>query len=228
MFGRLLRVDLTTGAITPDTIPAAYVRDFIGASSLGARMLWDLLDPARDPLDPRAPLLWITGPLTGSAGPTTGRFTVCGRSPQTGLWGEANIGGFVGPELRFAGWDALLITGRAPETGLPVDPQRCRSSCARPEHLWGQADTYQTQALIRAEVGVPQARVACIGLAGENGVPFAGIFSDHGRAAARTGLGALMGSKNLKALCVRGTRAAQPGGPFAAPDVYKTPARGRQ
>ena len=79
------------------------------------RLLWDALDPALDPLAPENPLLWITGPLTGSAGPTTGRFTICGRSPQTGLWGESNIGGFVGPELRFAGFDAVWISGRAPE-----------------------------------------------------------------------------------------------------------------
>ena len=204
MYGRLLRIDLSTSTLTPDVIPPAFIRDFIGASGLGARLLWDLLDPARDPLDPASPLLFITGPLTGSAGPTTGRFTVCGRSPQTGLWGEANIGGFVGPELRFAGWDALLITGRAQQpVYLWVHDGAAELRPAG--HLWGQADTYETQALIRAETGQPQAKVACIGLGGENGVCYAGIFSDHGRAAARTGLGALMGSKNLKAVAARGT-----------------------
>lgn len=203
-FGSLLRVDLTTGSIRPDTIPAGYIRDYVGGSALGARILWDLLDPALDPLDPRQALLWVTGPLTGSAGPATGRFTVCGRSPQTGLWGEANIGGFVGPELRLAGWDAVLVTGRAPEpVYLWVHDQQAELRPAA--HLWGRADIYGTQRIIREETGEPRARAACIGLAGENGVCMAGIFSDHGRAAARTGLGALMGSKNLKALAVRGT-----------------------
>ena len=203
-FGSLLRVDLTTGEIRPDRIPEDYVRDYVGGSALGARVLWDLLDPSLDPLDPRQALLWITGPLTGSAGPTTGRFTICGRSPQTGLWGEANIGGFVGPELRFAGWDAVLVTGRAPEpVYLWVHDSQVELRPAA--HLWGQADTYETQGILRAETGEARAKVACIGLAAENGVTMAGIFSDHGRAAARTGLGALMGSKNLKALAVRGT-----------------------
>jgi aldehyde:ferredoxin oxidoreductase len=216
MFGRLLRVDLTSGRIEPDQIPAEYVRDYLGGSALAARILWDELDPAIDPLDPRSPLLWITGPLTGSAGPTTGRFTICGRSPQTGLWGEANFGGFAGPELRFAGWDAVLITGRAP---APVylwihnDQVELRPA----GHLWGQTDTYETQTRIRAEVGQPQAKVACIGQSGENGVVFAAIMSDHGRAAGRTGMGALMGSKNLKALAVRGNLPLS----FAAEKAYK-------
>lgn len=204
MFGRILRVDLTAGAVESGSIPEAWVRDFIGASSLGARLLWDLIDPRRGALDPENPLLFITGPLTGSAGPTTGRFTVCGRSPQTGLWGESNIGGFVGPELRFAGWDAVLVTGKAPEPvylWIHNDQVELRPA----QHLWGRADTYETQRRIREEVGEPQARVACIGLGGENGVVFSGILADHGRAAARTGLGALMGAKNLKALAVRGT-----------------------
>lgn len=204
MFGRLLKVDLTSGKISQEDLPEAMLADFLGGSSLGARILWDWIDPALDPLDPRAPLLFITGPLTGSAGPTTGRFTVCGRSPQTGLWGESNIGGFVGPELRFAGWDGLLVTGRAEQPAyLWVHNNQVEIRSA--VQLWGQADIYETQARIREEVGEPQARVACIGLGGENLVAFAGILSDHGRAAARTGLGALMGSKNLKALAVRGT-----------------------
>ncbi len=204
MFGRLLKIDLTTGSISAEAIPPEYIRSFIGAASLGARLLWDDLDPARDPLDPASPLLFITGPLTGTAGPATGRFVICGRSPQTGWWGESNIGGFVGPELRQAGWDALWVTGRA---AAPVYLW-VHNDCAelRPaDHLWGRADPYQAAALIRAETGEPRARVAAIGLAGENIVPFAGILSDHGRLAARTGMGALMGSKHLKAVAVRGT-----------------------
>ena len=216
MFGNLLHVDLTTGKIEAQSIPAGYVRDYLGGSGLGVRLLWDSLDPQRAPLDPLSPLLWITGPLTGTAGPTTGRFTICGRSPQTGLWGESNIGGFVGPELRLAGWDAVLITGRAPQpVYLWIHNQQVELRPAG--DLWGQADTYQTQARIRAELEQPQAKVACIGLAGENGVAFAGIFSDHGRAAARTGLGTLMGAKQLKALAVRGAGKLW----LAQPEEYK-------
>ena len=94
----LLHVNLSTGLISRNEIPTVWQEQFIGGSGLGVRILWDYLRPDLEPLDEKNPLLWITGPLTGSAGPTTGRFTVCGRSPQTGLWGESNIGGFVGPE----------------------------------------------------------------------------------------------------------------------------------
>jgi aldehyde:ferredoxin oxidoreductase len=204
MFSSLLKIDLTSHDIQIDRIPDDYIRDYIGASGLAARLLWDTLDPSIDPLDPRSPLLWITGPLTGTGGPTTGRFTICGRSPQTGLWGESNIGGSVGPELRCAGFDAVWITGRA-EQPLYLWIRDGQVELRPAGHLWGQADTYTVQGLIRAEVGEPRARVASIGLAGENLVPFASIMSDHGRAAARVGMGALMGSKNLKALAVRGS-----------------------
>jgi aldehyde:ferredoxin oxidoreductase len=204
MYGSLLKINLTTGEVRNEHIPEDYIRDYIGASGLAARLLWDALDPSIDPLDPRSPMLWITGPLTGTGGPTTGRFTICARSPQTGLWGESNIGGFVGPELRCAGYDAVWVTGRAPEpVYLWIHDGQAE---LRPAvHLWGQADTYAVQDRIREEVGEPRAKVASIGLAGENKVPFAAILSDHGRAAARTGMGALMGSKNLKALAVRGS-----------------------
>ncbi len=206
MFGKMLKVDLTTGTVEREQIPVAYVRQYVGGSGLGARLLFEALGPlaAKPPLDPANPLLFITGPLTGTAGPTTGRFTICGRSPQTGLWGESNIGGFVGPELRLAGWDALWITGRAAEPvylWIHDDAVELRPAAA----LWGKSDTYETQRLVCEELDEPRARVACIGLAGENGVAFAGILSDHGRLAARTGMGALMGSKNLKAVAVRGT-----------------------
>jgi len=216
MFGRLLKVDLSQGTWSWDEIPQSYVGDFIGGSSLGARLLWDVLDVTRDPFAAESPLLFVTGPLTGSGGPTTGRFTVCGRSPQTGLWGESNIGGFVGPELRLAGVDVLWITGRAPEpVYLYIHDGDVELRSA--SHLWGKADTYQTQALIREETGEPRARVACIGKAGENLLRFSGIVSDHGRLAARTGMGALMGSKNLKAVAVRGNGRI----PLAQPERYR-------
>jgi aldehyde:ferredoxin oxidoreductase len=216
MYGRLLIVDLTLGAIREEAIDPAYAREFIGGSGLGVRLLWDYLDPARDPLDPASPLLWITGPLTGTSGPTTGRFTICARSPQTGLWGESNIGGFVGPELRYAGYDGVLITGRA---GAPVYLwiHNGQAELRDAAHLWGRTDTYETQRRIKAEVGEPRARVACIGLAGERQVPYAAILSDHGRMAGRTGMGAVMGSKNLKALAVRGTGRIE----YARPDEFK-------
>jgi aldehyde:ferredoxin oxidoreductase len=200
---RILTVDLTQGEFGSRSVSPDDCRDYIGGASLAARMLYSELGPGLDPLDPSAPLVFLTGPLTGSSGPAVGRFVVCALSPATRRWGESNAGGFFGPELRAAGWDGLWITGRAnapvylwiSETGVEL-----RSAV----HLWGQFDTYQTQARVRRETGEPLTRVASIGLAGENVLPFAAILCDHGRLAGRTGMGAVMGSKNLKAVAVRG------------------------
>ena len=146
---KLLIVDLTRGKITEQAIDPAYARDFIGGSGLGVRLLWDSLDPKCDPLDPASPLLWITGPLTGTGGPTTGRSSICARSPQTGLWGESNIGGFVGSELRYAGYDGVLITGRA-NAPVYLWIHNGQAELRDASHLWGKADTYETQRIIKA------------------------------------------------------------------------------
>jgi len=204
MDNKLLIVDLTSGDIHEEAIDPAYARDYIGGSGLAARMLWNSLDPQRDPLDPASPLVWMTGPLTGTGGPTNGRSSICARSPQTGLWGESNIGGFVGSELRYAGYDGLLITGRA-NAPVYLWIHKSQAELRDASHLWGKTDTMETQRILKAEVAEPMARVACIGLAGENRVPYAAILSDHGRLAGRTGMGAVMGSKNLKAIAARGT-----------------------
>ncbi len=198
----ILKINLTTGTTEEYHPPEAWERDFLGGASLAARLLYASLTPDLDPFSPEAPLLFLTGPLTGTAGPAVGRFVVAGKGPATGLWAESNCGGFWGPELRFAGYDGLWVTGRAPqpvylwihEGGVEVRPAG---------HLWGR-DLYEVQVAVREEVGEPKARVAVVGPAGERGVLFAGIYCDHGRAAGRTGLGAVMGSKNLKAIAVRG------------------------
>jgi aldehyde:ferredoxin oxidoreductase len=127
---------------------------------------------------------------------------VCARSPLTGIWGEANSGGFFGAELRFAGYDGLLISGKA-EQPVWLSIVAGQAAIHPASELWG-SDIYVTQDRIRRALGERKARVACIGLAGENQVKLAGIANDHGRFAARTGLGAVMGSKNLKAIAVRG------------------------
>ena len=204
----ILKIDLTTGKTEEYRVPEKWEKDFLGGASLAARLLYDSLTPELDALSPFAPLLFINGPLTGTAGPTTGRFVICGKGPATGLWAESHIGGFWGPELRFAGYDGLWLTGRAVEpVYLWIDGGRLEVRKAA--HLWGQ-DTYVSQTLIREEIGRSNARVATIGRAGEQGVRFAGIFCDHGRAAGRTGLGAVMGAKNLKAIAVHGKKGTLP------------------
>jgi aldehyde:ferredoxin oxidoreductase len=200
----ILKVDLTTGNTEDYYIPEKWVEDFLGGASLAARLLYESLTPELDARSPEAPLLFMNGPLTGTAGPTVGRFVICGKGPATGLWAESHIGGFWGPELRFAGYDGLWITGKAQEP-VYLWINEGRLEVRKAAHLWGQ-DTYETQTLIKEEVGRKNARVATIGKAGEHGVLFAGIFCDHGRTAGRTGLGAVMGAKNLKAIAVYGKK----------------------
>jgi aldehyde:ferredoxin oxidoreductase len=200
---RLLWVDLNSGASQAVPISAADLEAYIGGSALAARLLHAHLNRSLDPLSPAAPLLFLTGPLTGTAGPAVGRFVICARSPATGLWGESNAGGYFGPELRASGYEGLWISGQAPEPSyLLISDGRVELRSAA--HLWGRADTYETQVALRREVGEPQARVACIGLAGEARLPFALVLCDHGRVAGRTGMGAVLGAKRLKAVVVRG------------------------
>ncbi|MEW6567553.1 MAG: aldehyde ferredoxin oxidoreductase family protein [Chloroflexota bacterium] len=202
---RLLHVNLTTGEFEREEIPSELVRQYLGGPSLAARLMYPSLLSDLDPLSPEAPLAFMTGALTGTSGPAVSRSALCARSPATRLWGESNIGSFIGAELRSAGVDGLVLTGRASN---PVYLWlRDGQAALRPAtQLWGGCDTYETQERIRAEVGVPLTRVAAIGLAGESQLPFALVLCDHGRVAGRTGMGAVMGSKNLKAIAVRGTR----------------------
>ncbi|HEX2994187.1 MAG TPA: aldehyde ferredoxin oxidoreductase family protein [Anaerolineales bacterium] len=200
----ILKFDLSTGNTEEYQIPKAWERDFLGGASLAARILYASLMPELDPLSPEAPLLFMTGPMTGTTGPTTGRFVVCGKGPATGLWAESNVGGFWGPELRLAGYDGLWITGKA-EVPVYLWLNGNRLEVRDAAHLWGQ-DTYSTQDQVKAEIGEKSARVCVIGPAGEKQVLFASILCDHGRMSGRTGLGAVMGAKNLKAIAVRGTK----------------------
>lgn len=204
----LLKIDLTTGKAEEYAIPPEWENHFIGGASLAARLLYDSLLPELDARSPEAPLLFMNGPLSGTAGPTVGRFVICGKGPATGLWAESHIGGFWGPELRFAGYDGLWITGRAREP-VYLWINEGRFEVRKAAHLWGK-DTYETQVLIKEEIGRSNARVAVIGQAGERGVLYAGIFCDHGRTAGRTGLGAVMGAKNLKAVAVYGKKGILP------------------
>ncbi|MCA2000932.1 MAG: aldehyde ferredoxin oxidoreductase family protein [Chloroflexi bacterium] len=200
----ILKINLTAQTAEEFIVPKDWERDFLGGASLAARILYSSLTKELDPLSPEAPLLFLVGPLTGTSGPTTGRFVVCGKSPATQLWAESNVGGFWGPELRKAGYDGLWITGKAQsQVYLWVEDGRFEIRSA--EKIWGQ-DIYAAQEFIKAEIGVKGARVMTIGQAGERGVLFSSIACDHGRMAGRTGLGAVMGSKNLKAVAVHGTR----------------------
>ncbi len=198
----ILKIDLTSRQTEVFSIPRDWEEDYLGGASLAARILYPYLTQDLDPLSPEAPLLFLNGPLTGTAGPAVGRFVVCGKSPATGLWAESNCGGSWGPELRFCGYDGLLITGRAEEP-VYLWVKRGEVEFRDAGSAWGQ-DTYAAQETIRQEINQPRAHVLTIGPAGEGGVLFAGLFCDHGRTAGRTGLGAAAGAKNLKAIAVKG------------------------
>ena len=201
--GKLLHVDLTTGELHDEPLDVDLARALVGGSGLAARLIYDRVDEGTDPLGPDNPLVFMTGPLVGTSMPSAGRCSVCALSPLTGIWGEANTGGFIGPELRFAGYDGLVITGRAGSpVWLSVIDGEARLRSARV--LWG-LDAYATQQRIREGLDRPRARVACIGPAGENLAKMAAVMNDHGRAAGRTGMGAVMGAKRLKAVAFRGS-----------------------
>jgi aldehyde:ferredoxin oxidoreductase len=206
----ILKIDLTTGKTEEYIIPKQWEQDYLGGASLAARILYTTLTQELDPLSPESPLLFMMGPMTGTSGPTTGRFVVCGKGPATGLWAESNIGGFWGPELRATGYDGLWITGKASEpvylwlNGNQANPGKERRVEIRSaSRLWGM-DTYAAQEKVKEEIREKSARVCVIGPAGEKQVLFASIMCDHGRMAGRTGMGAVMGSKNLKAIAVCG------------------------
>ncbi|MGD9047249.1 MAG: aldehyde ferredoxin oxidoreductase family protein [Anaerolineae bacterium] len=201
--GKLLVVDLTSGELKDEPIDPTMAHDFVGGAGYAARYLYDELGPDTEPLGPNNTLMFMTGPLVGTRAPSCGRHSVCAISPQTGIWGESNAGGFWGAELRFSGYDGIVVRGRSETPVWLLISEGQPPALLDAADLWG-LDTYETQQHIRDEVDDQKVRVASIGPAGENLVLYAAIMNDHGRAAGRTGMGAVMGSKNLKAIAVRG------------------------
>jgi aldehyde:ferredoxin oxidoreductase len=213
--GKLLRVDLTTGKVDESDEHLRCARDFIGGRGLGARLLWDLYTDAA-PLAPASPLIFLTGPLTGLA-PGAAHTAVVFKSPNTGITlGHAVTGAQWGTELKSAGYDGLIVTGQAAKpVYLVVEDNAIASRDA--DFLWGKG-TLETEVLLKNQLGDSRWRVLCIGPAGENLVRFASIQQEYFRSAARGGPGALMGSKRLKAIGVRGHGPI----PLAQPQEYAT------
>ena len=200
--GKILFVDLSTGAIREEALEEKMCRDFIGGYGIGARILYSRQKAGVDPLGPENTLGLISGPLTGTLVPTGTRYAAVAKSPLTGGWGDANSGGDFGPYLKFAGFDAVFFTGISPNP-VYLLLENGKAQLKDAGHLWGK-DSYETEDTLMAEYG-KQSRVACIGPAGEKLSLIAGIMTDHGSTAGRSGLGAVMGSKKLKAVVVRGT-----------------------
>ncbi len=202
--GKVLRVDLHTGAITKTPLDPKLARDYIGARGLGTKMIYDEVDARVDALSPANKLIFASGPMTGTLAPSAGRYDVVTKGPLTGTIAASNSGGTWGPELKFAGYDMLVIEGRA-DTPKYLWIQDEQVELRDAQHLWGKEVPETTEALVAATA--VDAKVACIGPAGENLSLIAAIMNDMHRAAGRTGVGAVMGSKNLKAIVVRGTGA---------------------
>lgn len=209
--GKVLQVDLSTGEIKTEDLPQELLVNYLGGRGLNMHSLYDQVPPQVDPLGPDNKLFIGVGPLTGTLFPGSARVNFSAKSPQTGILGDSNAGGFFGPELKFAGFDQVVIKGKA-EKPVYLHIKDGKTELRDAQHLWGK-DVFATQEAILEELADSRVQVACIGPAAENGVKYSGIFCNLVRAAARTGMGAVMASKNLKAVAVRGTldlKAAQP------------------
>ena len=199
--GKMLWVDLSTKELRDEAFDEDLGRKYLGGYGLGAKILFDRLPVGVDPLGPEAILGFLTGPATGTSALGASRYIVVGKSPLTGGWGDANSGGDVGPHIKFAGYDGIFFTGIS-EKPVYLFIDNGKAELRDAAHLWGK-DTYDTDDMLKAEHGT-DTRIACIGPAGEKMALIAGVINEKGRAAARSGLGAVMGSKKVKAIAVKG------------------------
>ena len=211
--GRLLRVDLGSGKSWVEPLDRARARRYLGGRGMGARILLDDVPRGCDPLGPENRLVFAMGPLAGTFAPGSGRFAVVAKSPATDGFGEAYTGGFVAHELKYRRLRRYRRAGRGLGVGIPLHRQRPRRPPAGGP-LGGAGDARNRGGDPRG-VGRSRTRIIGIGLAGEKKVRYACVMNDTDRAAGRTGLGAVMGAKNLKAIAIRGTgpgHAGRPGG----------------
>jgi aldehyde:ferredoxin oxidoreductase len=202
--GKILHLNLSNSKGHVEDLNEEWARQFIGGSGIGAKFLYEMTDERTNPLGPENPLIFMTGPFTGTSVPLSGRHAVISRSPLTGIFGESDVGGTWGANLKKAGFDGMIITGKSKK---PIYLWVCdgKWEIRNASHLWGK-DTYEVDPILKAETH-DKAVVQTIGQAGEKQVLLAAIMTDgkDGRAAGRCGMGAVMGSKNLKAIVVYGT-----------------------
>ena len=200
--GQILRVNLTDATIKKEKLDPVLRRNYIGARGLGSKLFIDEVDPQVDPLSPENKIVFMTGPLTGTLAASGGRYNVVTRGPLNGTIAASNSGGSFGPELKYAGYDGIIFEGKA-EKPVYLWINNAEVELRSAEELWGR-NVPETTDMIK-QATHEEAKVACIGPAGEKLVKFACIMNEYNRAAGRSGVGAVMGSKNLKALAVRGT-----------------------
>lgn len=203
--GQILDINLSNGQIVKKPLTPEFARKWIGGEGFGAKILWDEVGPeVEDGLDPRNVLIYAAGPLNSTLAPNSGRLEIVTKSPLTGIFGDTNSGGYFAPEMKQAGYDVIIIRGKAEKpVYLWIDDDKVQIRDAG--HLWGR-DVQETTARLQYELGDRDVQVSCIGPAGENLVRFAILMNNLTRAPGWTGCGAVAGSKNLKAVTIRGTR----------------------
>ncbi len=213
--GTILRVDLTKGKITKEQLNKSLTANFLGGRGINVNILFNEVPAKIDAFSPDNKVIFGVGPLVGTGFPTCGRFNTTGKSPLTGLVGDANSGGHFGPEVKYAGYDNIVFSGRSEKpVYLSIEDEQVEIKDA--SHIWGK-NTRETDRILKEDHGDKNVQVACIGQAGENLVRFSAVICNLARAAARTGIGAVIGSKNLKAIAVRGTKGVD----IADPDKVK-------
>ncbi|MGY5854815.1 MAG: aldehyde ferredoxin oxidoreductase family protein [Candidatus Thorarchaeota archaeon] len=200
--GEILWVNLTDGIIEKKPVDEELVKQYLLGAGFLSKLLFDMIPPSIDPLSPENVLGIATGLLTGSMFPQSSRHLVAALSPLTDVWGESHAAGFWGPELKLAGYDAIIFTGASPKP-VYLNIRDAEVTLEDASEVWGK-DVFETDDILREKHG-QECRTLAIGQAGENLVRFAAVMNDRDRASARSGLGAVMGSKKIKAVCVRGT-----------------------
>jgi len=214
-WGKVLKVDLSAGTTEDITVGENLYRDFLGGSGLAAKWFFDNQCWKAEPLSPENPLMIMMGPISGINLPGVSRLEICARSPLTGIWGEACMGGHFAPQFKRTGYDGIIVVGASDKpVYLWVTDEAVEIRDA--SNLWGK-DAYDTEELLKEEVGDRRAQVISIGQAGENLVKYACVMTDRGSTAGRCGMGAVMGSKKLKAVVVKGSKKA----PIADEAGYK-------
>jgi len=201
--GTILRINLSSGEISKESLDESLARNFLGGRGIATKILYDELPAGTDPLSPENKLIFAAGPLTGTSAPTGGRYMVITKGPLNGAIASSNSGGFFGKEFKTAGYDLIIFEGKAEKpvyVWIKDDEVEIRDA----SDLWGK-NTHETTDILMEKIGDSKAKVACIGPAGEKLSLISCIINDKNRAAGRTGVGAVMGSKNLKAVVVRGT-----------------------
>ncbi len=202
--GKLLRVNLTTGTCKSEPLNMTWAKDYLGSRGLATKYFTEEVDAKVDPLSVDNKIIWATGPLTGTMASTGGRYTVVTKGPLTGAIACSNSGGYWGAELKFAGWDMVIFEGKSPKP-VYLFIENDNAQLLDADYIWGKT-VWETEPAIKTKHQDPLIRVSSIGRSGENGVLYSAIVNDLHRAAGRSGVGAVMGSKNLKAIAVRGTK----------------------